>query len=357
MPESGYLDDRQLVDNVRYLASLTSETTAVDPVMDTLRTITARWDGTTALDEKDRALLQKLRLDLKTYLVTKDPLRDFNLDSLERRLHARATGSDLPSTRSWLDFQTVVLLSLTFAAASILVPTTPSIAERVALAIPFFLLLITAGCTWFYLSSLNNFKEGLRKVFVYLCVGSIGMGVQFLYFVIVPLIGVERAPLYKYGGFTLIATTSVAFMYAGLRRYAALLNLSSRFSSRGLLALILMVTTATAYTIPFLLHEPKPIYFGFSLMSMFATVSVALMAAGLTRTIIKHVTSAYSSSLSWLWAFMVTVGLGVLGYSVAVVLLGELTGITLNAALAASAAPAILILLYSGYSFKKATSS
>jgi hypothetical protein len=54
VPASGAGEDHKTIDRIIYLASLASERLAIEPMMDTLRAITASWEPTEPLSTKDR---------------------------------------------------------------------------------------------------------------------------------------------------------------------------------------------------------------------------------------------------------------------------------------------------------------
>lgn len=354
--DHSYNDDRRLVDRVSYLVSLSSDAAKVDQAFNAIRSITSKWDDRSPLAEPDRTTLQRLENDLKIYLVQQDPLRDFTKESLDTRLQAHVDGIDLPHSRSWLDFQSVILFSLALATSTLLIPTTPSIMGRVILAVPVFILLTAMANARFYLSSLNNFKPELRHIFVYFCATSMGLAIQFIYFVIIPLIGQEHYPLYKYGGFTPIALGALIAMYIGLRAYAKLLKCNTPFLSWGLVTGLWCATTGLAVAAALIRGASKPGFLAFSLASLFALSAVAFCSAMVARTILKGVSPVYGASMRWLYVFTLGVFAGALFYAGVIIVLGELSGSALSAALAVCATPPMLLLLYSGYSFKKETS-
>ena len=156
--------DRQLVDTVVYLASLTSQTEEIDPMLDSLRYITARWTQSEPLPVEDRAELRQLVVELKDYLINRDPLRAFSKQSLDARLQANLH-SDLPEPASSrpIGFATVIVASCGVALAAFITPLTLSIRLRSLIAVPAFLLVSIIGTVWFYLSSLANFRVEFKR--------------------------------------------------------------------------------------------------------------------------------------------------------------------------------------------------
>ncbi len=76
---------QKLIDRILYLASLASSRD-VEPLLDTMRKVTANWKEGEPMNPVDQATLKNLESQVKKYLVTQDPLRDSTLDSLEKQV-------------------------------------------------------------------------------------------------------------------------------------------------------------------------------------------------------------------------------------------------------------------------------
>jgi hypothetical protein len=349
--------DQDLKDSITYLASLVTESKAIDRELDTLRHITVSKQVYAPLSEDERAQLQQVVAALKNYLINNDPLREFNEESLNARLRDYLQKNR--TTGTWvggLNFQTAVLLSILGAAPTAILLGEGSIWNRVLLAIPFFLLLTTLCSSWFYLTSMRNFKPELRSVFIYFCLGSIGVGLQFLHFVAIQLLNQEQSPVYRYGGVTMISALSLFTIYLGMRRYATLLNLKNRFISLALAGPIFAFVMSMGFAVAYLLPAPHTGYLGFSLGSLFFLSSAAFMGASIARTIMHSVTSAYRQSMQRLYIFCMGAFVAPLAFAGFIIVRGELYGAALSAALGICAMPPLLLLLHSGYTFKRETS-
>jgi hypothetical protein len=347
------LTDKELIDTIIYLTSLASETKAIDSDLDTLRTITAQSDIQVGLSAEDRRALQRVISKIKDYLVHRDPLRDFTEASLEQRLNATAQSS-LPRRKS-LGYSAAVLIAAICSLPVIVIPSSFSFWDRLFIAAPIFILATALLNCWFYLSSLQNFKPQLRRVFIYFCVGSIVLGVQFVHFISIRLLHQEQDSLYKYGGLTIFASIALLAIYIGLRKYARILGIQSHFTSAGLIVGVQAVAAAAAFAVPFLLAVPEKGYFGFSVFSLFTLMVSAAFGVGTSYAIMRNVTAAYAASMKWLFLFTISAYLGPLVYVTTIMVRGELSGSALGAALAVCALPPMLLLMYSGYSFKKET--
>lgn len=353
--------DRDLVDAIVYLASLAAQPQAIDAALDTLRIITANWAPETPLDETDRAVLKKLATDLKDYLINRDPLRSFTEQTLEQRLQENLKNR-YQTSRLAFDFNAAALGSLGLAEATILIPSGLNIIDRIILSIPIFLMLITLTNAWFYLTSLKNFKIELRKVFSYICIGTVGLGVQFLHFTYIQLAGLGQVPLYKYGGLPLIGLLSFLAFYIGLRKYTNLLKLNNKSLPTQFVGGILLLGVVLVGLSSYLLRISDKSYFILSLGSVVSIAIMAIFNSQIAHTITDGVTPVYALSIRRLYLFFLAVAAGSSAYTLVIIWIVSLggsvglSGNALSTTLGICATPALLLLLHSGYSFKKETS-
>ena len=74
------------LDLATYAGSLASNPTAVDPILDRVRKITATHTVGQGLTARDEAELLDVYLDLEAYLTSSDPIRTFTKEELRGRL-------------------------------------------------------------------------------------------------------------------------------------------------------------------------------------------------------------------------------------------------------------------------------
>ena len=345
--------DRRLTDTIVYLASLSASLEEIDPMLDTLRMVTANWNGQTPLPNKDREALEGLETQLKDYLINHDPLREFTKETLDERVNLYLNPP--PAKRKSIGFAGMVGLSAGIALLAFAIPYTPSLSTRALLASPAFCLAGVIGVAWFYLSALTNFKAEIKQAFAWVSAGTVTLGVFFMHFVVVQLLGAGDGQLFRYGGLIALATIAVMMMYSGLVMYARLLGLSSWFMSFKGYLIATVGALALTVGIVVLRSVEQPMYFGFTLACLNMLTVAALYAGRTSQLIYRHATAAYTTSVRWLYVFMMGTFYGCIAYTSALVVLGYLNGAPLSAALALFAIPPVLLLLYSGYSFKKET--
>lgn len=344
------------VDRIIYLASLASDKRRIDPMLDTLRLITSKLQPGYIPADNDKVALHSLEDKLKGFLINDDPLRSFTTESLEARLKdnaKHAAGLD----RDRRAFRFVLLVSFVTLVVSFLVlPAGLSLQSRVALAMPPYLTIITVGTTWFYLSSLKNFKTGLRRAFVLLSLSWIMMSLVQLQYAVILQFDLLQYPLFKFAGLTIVISLWMLFAYLGLRKYASLLDLGGRLLSwkwvGGLsAALVLLVLFA-----PHSSSIPDVPFFRFAMACVIPTLPLGIFASLLAHRIRRRVTPAYSKSMTILAWYLTIVTVNCVGGISALFFVGVLSAPVLAAIVSSSAIPQI-VALYTGYLFKKNTAN
>ncbi len=346
--------DRQLIDTIVYLSLLASKHEDIDSMMDTLRFVTARWNGKQPLEDKDRQALVGLEDDLKDYLITKDPLRDFTAESLEVRLKKRDAQQQRTQqgfSRFWL-----FLLAPFLVAASIyILPLSrTTLEQRTLLAIPIFLMAMSIEVIWLYLSSLRNFKPELRRVFDLQCLGVVMLGFAFMAYVVIQWFDWAELPVFRYGGVPEAGALSMLCFYLGLRRYAELLQVRGWFRSVRVLLASLVAVTLLGIVLP---NVPVAYeaYFTLSVAGLLVLTTLCVFGAATARAILQTVTPAYARPIWILFWFFLVSGIGSLLFNFYLIMTGEFSPSGISLALGIGAGPPMILMLYSGYSFKKET--
>ncbi|HJQ08112.1 MAG TPA: hypothetical protein VJ836_01370 [Candidatus Saccharimonadales bacterium] len=342
---------QQLIDRVVYLGQLASDSRAIDPMMDTVRMITARWQPAQPLADADKAALEKLEIDLKDYLLNRDPLRYFTEETLAERLRTQQTGETGADERN---LATILLLSVGAAILSLIMPFF-TLSFRAVLAVYIFLMALGIGTAWLYLSALHNFKRELRWAFVCMCLGIILINICIAQYIIVQIMELGGHPLFKFGGLIWIVTSGFVWIYAGLYVYAGMLKLDTRFKS--LRAVYLGVAAVTAFLV--LVPHPAAVveegYLDVSLVSVGLAGIFGVFGAGLLRRIMQNVTVLYAKSTRLLYYYLSLAAMAAVAVVGVLLVVGELQGPRLALVMALTVFVPQTVLLIAGYSFKKET--
>lgn len=87
--EAASTEGGTILDVVTYLASLATNPSDIDPMLDTVREVSSRLTPGQALSTNDEAKLSKVYKDLELYLIEKDPIRKFTPEEVRRRVRAK----------------------------------------------------------------------------------------------------------------------------------------------------------------------------------------------------------------------------------------------------------------------------
>lgn len=340
-----------LIDRIIQLTRLCSDPKAIDPMLDSLRLVTANWDRVSPLKPDDLSRLEKLEKDLTAYLLAKDPLRRFTPDTLEAHLRSKPTSG----VRAKQGVVTTLVGSILTASLGAILPLTGIMPWQLGLTlmIPLFLLGLHAGIAWMYVSTLNTFNTGVRQAFVFICLGIVLLSVAFSHYVAIELLGLNNWEFLQYGGLTFLVAGSYFLIYVGLRRFAILLGIQNFWMSWRNLLGISAVVVLVASLVPHGGRVQTEWFFDIALAGMWLFTTCLAFGAGVAGGIIKNVTPAYARSIHSLYIYLLIGCLGSLGGTVALPVVGQLNGGFLYTLIAVMGIPPQLFLLYTGYSFKK----
>ncbi|HSX01010.1 MAG TPA: hypothetical protein VLF67_02095 [Candidatus Saccharimonas sp.] len=344
---------RALIDRIIYLASLASQRTTIDPLMDTLRAVTATWSGEQPLDTSKQASLEALEGKLKTYLVKDDPLRSFTPETLEVRLNRKMSSPD--RELSIWSFWGAIGLSSVGAYVAYLVSSDVASSISLSMAVVVFFLISGSATTWYYLTSLRNFKDEMRQVIGLITAGVIVDNLAFAQYVVIQLFELYRYPIFQYAGIPLISGLSYMLVYLGIRKYALLVGYNHPFTrlpvTFGLTAALWVVAVLAPHK-----AVPDELFFDFSAVGAATLSAFAIYATFLANGIRKRVTSAYAKPMNWMFWCQLTFALGGPAGMVAYFFVGQLYGPTMSLIIASCGIAPVLLLLYTGFSFKRETS-
>ncbi len=354
----GLLDTKEvqkLINQIMYLSSLASSRQEVEPMLDTLREITARWKSDETMPAADQAELLVLEKRVKKYLVTQDPLRSFSLESLEKRVGGEAGARSLDKNRR--SFITVLALSLAAAAVGFFVPPNSlSVSNLILFSIPLFFVVLHIGIAWFYLTSLKNFNQEVRRAFVVICIGILTFALTFSHYAIISAFELNRYLALQYGGVTWLVAAPAIFIFAGLVMYARAIGITSKLMSPLVVAGVAVAAAAIIVVLPHA-DVTSELYFDFWNIGSAMLLVFGFMGFIIARKISRAVTAAYANPMKWLYRYLFLIGGPTTGLAIlASFMVGELQGNALYTVIAVCGITPQILLLYTGYSFKKETS-
>lgn len=343
------VDDQQLVSSITYLASLASESQKIDPKLDILRGVTAQWDGQSQLDTESRLSLQHLNDDLKQYLINEDPIRSFTAESLELRMSERLY--EKAAERHYFIPLTIGVIIFS-AIVSLLLPLNS--AQKTLVGVTIAMQLFDLIALWLFLSSLRNFKQEFRQVAYYLSLGIAFINLGILEYPIFAILQKVDSPLFRYGGWPEGATLGLLVIYAGLSKYSNALKVPTKSNTR-------MLVIAHAIMLPILgvlaglRGVEHPIVLWLTCCAIGSLSITGFFGARMVSKFLSLVTSAYAKSLKVFYAYLLTVVPAGFVFDGGLLWLGHFSIEALSVILSAAAVPTLVILMYSGYSFKQET--
>lgn len=182
------------IEKVLYTASLASDPTAIDAMMDPIRLITARINPTAKLSRQDTQTIENIQSQLETYLTTKEKLRVFTAESLKIQIDQHMQGTGAYSRSRW-QLAIVLLVTTIISYGVTLLPNAPTTPFLLVRLIGFSVVAaLHVGAAWLFLSALSSFKSNLRKAFIVLCSGITLLGLTLLEQPIIELLGIRDVP-------------------------------------------------------------------------------------------------------------------------------------------------------------------
>lgn len=168
--------------------------------------------------------------------------------------------------------------------------------------------VMTFGAAWFFLSGLKNFKPGLRKAYILLCIGVLAFGLSQAQ--LIPMAYLDIKWWVTNGFFTLPYMTSFIFFFLGVRQFAKVLGVKTKWTSWPLAALASFATAGVLVMIP---HAPSPLASGqYATVVGFTTVVSVFFAfaAGAAFRLRREIGPLYTKALTWL---AIGLSIGVIG--------------------------------------------
>jgi hypothetical protein len=351
------LTPRARIDRIIYLCQLASVPAKVDVLMTTLRLITSRWDGKAPLSAEDTDKLEQLEADLRRYLIHHDPLRKFTAESLDQRV-ANAEAGDRPTNRALFSFFAILVGAVSagmiaFLAGSLVLPA----AKSVLLITPIFFLVLCLGTAWLYGSALSNFASEFRKAHLYLCAAIVLFVPMFLNFFAVQLFQLGRLPFFKFFAMPWVIFVVFFTMYLGMRIYTRLVGIRTLYASLRVFGAVGLILSALVIVYPpssRVLPGEEPYYY-ISLAGMTFTMLAIIFAAILAGKIKRAVTIPYAKSLYWLHVYLLLCSITGIACVGCLLWLGAVRGSAMNWLITLGGVPPQILLLYTGYLFKKET--
>ncbi|HET8670022.1 MAG TPA: hypothetical protein VFM05_05175 [Candidatus Saccharimonadales bacterium] len=298
-------NDRQIIDEIIYLASLVSEHRAVDPILDVLRAVTATMQPNMPLPEADRARILEAKQALEAYLMHQDPVQTYTREELERKLRDKF-GSDGATQQvdRTTSHEMVIIGSSTLAAYAIgiaALPGTFSLPMRFLLAVTLPVAVLNSGVAWLFWSGRKGLTADIQRAYAYFCGGVLFAAVgaaQFPFIFAFPELA--ETPFFRYAGFMVPFPVMCLLFYLGIRLYAQRLNIRSRLTH---LPSVVMGAIVFGLVLSFAPHPtsvPEEAFFDLSIISTGLSAFFSAIAALVGFRITSTVTARYAQGMRML---------------------------------------------------------
>ena len=347
--------NQKLIENITYLASLTSTKETVDTDLDTLRAITAKYQPGQSFSPEEVSSLRALQAKLEYYLIHEDPVLAFTKESLTQKVTQHFTGGLRFYQRPIWSLILIVAMAVLLASIPFAIPNNFSKDIRLQLAMSLFFFGTHCGNIWFFMAALRNFRKELRTAFAFLAVGVLLVGLVGAQLTLINLFGFTNLPWTKYGGFLFLFPISYVPLFIGVYLFARQLPVTSWIMSLRILTLVCAGVVLLFILTPNKAIPSENMYFitsilGISLASVLIGWTAAIAYAGARR-----LTSQYAWAmklLAYAFAIICTSGIALVFILVDV---GHLTPLAMSIALSPVLIAEPLELL-AGFTFKKRSS-
>ncbi len=312
-------NDRILVDEIVFLAGLASNLSAINPLLNTVRVITASQEvgKPLALTSAERRSLESVHAQIKEYLLHKDSVRTFTKEELqqtiESQFHPSESGQISPRRRVHNQFQLIIkIIGATYVVTA---------AAFLLFSVPYWWLL-AASCTvttmfisscWLFLTGYKTFTPALRKAYAWMCAGVVLLGISascWMLFTSIPK--VHAVPILHYGLVYWLFGISFIITYLGVRFFAKAQDVRSPLvSMTWVLAGTLALYAATIF-LPHM-HTSEDRFLGTTMVGITSISYFGYIIALLANSIRKTLTPAYARAIAWFgrgYALSAIVGLG-----------------------------------------------
>lgn len=339
MAELSRSNSHTVIDEIVFMSSLVSNLSVIDPILEPVKSITARQKPGQPLDlsKEDEDRLAVVRSSLEDYLVRSDPIRSFTRDSLREKLEDQFGQGGGVSPRRRIRRQFRLILAI------IAVVYLNALVWLFALSVDYWWLLAASASVtatflsscWLFLTGYKTFSAELHKVYTWICVGIVLLGISASSWLLFTSIrDVYNVPFMRYGAN--YASFALAFVatYIGIRIFAKAVKVRSRLTSWPLVfgvgAFLAVLTTLLPHV-----STPEDRYLDTTIAASFLITYLGYIILALTRRIRKVLTPLYARAVSLFgigYGLSATVGIaGVLlllatgtGFSIKLVIMGML---------------------------------
>lgn len=292
--------DKTILDAVTFVATLVSKSGDIDQQLDRVRAITAQ-RSTDQLTTDDTRALHEVYDYLETYLIEKESLRSFTQASIREKLYDYLGGKRQSTLRRPLTI--MWLIAIGGALASILIPDAIIPASvKPTLALTIFFVTIDLAAAWMFWTGLKNFKDKIRQAYLPISIGVALVGLALLIALFAVIIGQDTSIWFRYVLSGLIIPIAEVLMYIGMRRFAQIGGVTSRFMSAKLVLALCTIASLLVCLIPRPESGVPDLAVIFSLTLLTTGAVITAVTVQITAIVRKSLSSAYKQPMTWFMA-------------------------------------------------------
>ncbi len=315
-----------------YLASLASDPSAIDPIMDDVRVITSFLNPGELPHQRDIAKLATVYFRLEEYLTQREPLRAFTKDDLRQKVISRFQlgtpsielywqqasqdgGTELqerplsPETTGRIQYirrlgKRLMWGALILGVVGLIIPSAVTsqypLSNNVNMAISLASNFLLFGAAWLFLKGLAGFKAELKTIYRLLCAAMILLALAQLQQVIYSYFGFWSLQFIRQGGIVIGFVPATILIYIAMHKFARLLEIKTDTSSVLTMLGVGIVAAVVAGVLPIPSIRPAVVLH----VSLPPTVLLTTMItfASLIALAIKRVVApTYTRAMAWLF--------------------------------------------------------
>jgi hypothetical protein len=340
----------RLLERITYTASLATRYEDISPMLEVMRGITARRSPGEPLASEDHSRLLEVQKQLEDYLVSREPLRLFTLDSLHLQIDQHLRGDT--SHKSALQVGAVIVISFVAAGIATSLPrvSTPQQHGLVFGATTFS--VITVGAAWLFLTALPAFKSELRRAFVVICAGVSLLGLSLLGQPIMEVYNLRHYPLTSILYSLPILCAAILF-HTGDALYVRLVGVKNFWTSAKPLMFGWISLSLITLAIPHLSTKEPPVIHHFVAIIWAGMLLAPIVSAIILRMARRRLPEIYRPPITCLYQAMFPIIAVVLYQYIVRVVVGPYMQGMVAYILFALVTFMALGLLRAGYSFNK----
>jgi hypothetical protein len=375
------------LDIIMYVASLASSPQAIDPTLDTVRSITARLEPGEPLSVGDAKELSAVYFKIEDYLTHDEPLQQYTKESIRAKVLKKFQLGSAGVEAYWQQASTsaeeavrskpippetierskhlrvlgrrVIVGSLLLGLATFFIPTPPVVdqpwSKNADMAFSVAAALLLFGGGWLFLRGLSGFKVRFKIIYRLLCAAMVLLALAQSQQVVYTYFDLWSVPLIKHGGVAAGFAPAILLFYISVLLFARLLKVTGFASS---LVVALVVSGVVAILSTFIPYIPSPLPESVVRQALLPSLfldTLMIFATLMVASIKKVASPAFTPALAWLLLAFIAISIIGIFYTFVQVMLPEVNPVLSYGGISALFIIPGILLVKSGVVFNEIT--